>query len=133
MLIALPYAIWQKRFRELLGTVWSPYRGDRRERAVGVGVHLQSRLLELLLWHEHIQRFAATMPSTPSRLVIPAAAGCVQPAVGRPVAVHPETSVDGSAARKSLVLLWLLMPGVLQLAKGKLPSTSCRACCRWLC
>ena len=60
VLIALPYAIWQKRFRELLGygvvavvvaiVVSLPW---------ALAVHLQEPdYWNFFFWHEHIQRFA---------------------------------------------------------------------------
>lgn len=127
VLIALPYAIWQKRFGELLayGVV-----------AVGVAsvislpwalaVHLQEPdYWNFFFWHEHIQRFAGddAQHAEPFWYYLPLLVAFSLPWVALLPSTLKQAWLDKRRANVGFVLLWLLMPlAFFSLAKGKLPS-----------
>ncbi|MFL1416727.1 lipid IV(A) 4-amino-4-deoxy-L-arabinosyltransferase [Pseudomonas fildesensis] len=127
VLIALPYAIWQKRLRELLGygvvavavaiIVSLPW---------ALAVHLQEPdYWNFFFWHEHIQRFAGedAQHAEPFWYYLPLLVAFSLPWV----ALLPSTFKQAWLAKRTphigFLLLWLLMPlAFFSLAKGKLPS-----------
>ncbi|MBF6031004.1 lipid IV(A) 4-amino-4-deoxy-L-arabinosyltransferase [Pseudomonas sp. P115] len=127
VLIALPYAVWQKRFRELLAyglvavvvaiVVSLPW---------ALAVHVQEPdYWNFFFWHEHIQRFAGedAQHAEPFWYYLPLLVAFSLPWV----ALLPSTLKQAWQAKRApqigFVLLWLLMPlAFFSLAKGKLPS-----------
>ncbi|CRM89329.1 Undecaprenyl phosphate-alpha-4-amino-4-deoxy-L-arabinose arabinosyl transferase [Pseudomonas sp. 22 E 5] len=127
VLIALPYAIWQKRFRELLGyglvavvaaiVVSLPW---------ALAVHLQEPdYWNFFFWHEHIQRFAGddAQHAEPFWYYLPLLVAFCLPWVALLPSTLKQAWQDKRSAQTGFVLLWLLMPlAFFSLAKGKLPS-----------
>ncbi|AKS10038.1 lipid IV(A) 4-amino-4-deoxy-L-arabinosyltransferase [Pseudomonas trivialis] len=127
VLIALPYAIWQKRFRELLGygvvavivaiVVSVPW---------ALAVHLQEPdYWNFFFWHEHIQRFAGddAQHAEPFWYYLPLLVAFSLPWVALLPSTLKQAWLDKRSAKIGFVLLWLLMPlAFFSLAKGKLPS-----------
>ena len=127
VLIALPYAIWQKRFRELLGyglvavavaiLVSLPW---------ALAVHLQEPdYWNFFFWHEHIQRFAGedAQHSEPLWYYLPLLVVFCLPWMALLPATFKQAWRDKRSAKIGFVLLWLLMPlAFFSLAKGKLPA-----------
>lgn len=127
VLIALPYAIWQKRFRELLGyglvavvvaiVVSLPW---------ALAVHLQEPdYWNFFFWHEHIQRFAGddAQHAEPFWYYLPLLVAFCLPWVTLLPSTLKQAWQDKRSAKIGFVLLWLLMPlAFFSLAKGKLPS-----------
>ncbi|WP_458375259.1 lipid IV(A) 4-amino-4-deoxy-L-arabinosyltransferase [Pseudomonas pergaminensis] len=127
VLIALPYAIWQKRFRELLGygvvavvvaiVVSLPW---------ALAVHLQEPdYWNFFFWHEHIQRFAGddAQHAEPFWYYLPLLVAFCLPWVALLPSTFIQAWQDKRSAKIGFVLLWLLMPlAFFSLAKGKLPS-----------
>jgi 4-amino-4-deoxy-L-arabinose transferase len=127
VLIALPYAIWQKRLRDLLGYGLVAV-------AVAVAISLPWALAvhsqepdywNFFFWHEHIQRFAGedAQHSEPFWYYLPLLVAFSLPWV----ALLPSTVKQAWQHKRTpniaFLLLWLLMPlALFSLAKGKLPS-----------
>ncbi len=127
VLIALPYALWQKRLRELLGyglvavlvavAVSVPW---------ALAVHLQEPdFWHFFFWHEHIQRFAGedAQHAEPFWYYLPLLVGFSLPWVALLPATVKQAWLEKRTASIGFLLLWLLMPlAFFSLAKGKLPS-----------
>jgi len=127
VLIALPYALWQKRVRELLGyglvavlvavAVSLPW---------ALAVHLQEPdFWHFFFWHEHIQRFAGedAQHAEPFWYYLPLLVGFSLPWVALLPATVKQAWLEKRTASIGFLLLWLLMPlAFFSLAKGKLPS-----------
>lgn len=127
VLIALPYAIWQKRFRELLGygvvavvvaiVVSLPW---------ALAVHLQEPdYWNFFFWHEHIQRFAGddAQHAEPFWYYLPLLVAFSLPWVALLPSTFIQAWQDKRLPKTAFLLLWLLMPlAFFSLAKGKLPS-----------
>lgn len=127
VLIALPYALWQKRLRELLGyglvavlvavAVSLPW---------ALAVHLQEPdFWHFFFWHEHIQRFAGedAQHAEPFWYYLPLLVGFSLPWVALLPATVKQAWLEKRTASIGFLLLWLLMPlAFFSLAKGKLPS-----------
>lgn len=127
VLIALPYALWQKRLRELLGyglvavlvavAVSLPW---------ALAVHLQEPdFWHFFFWHEHIQRFASedAQHAEPFWYYLPLLVGFSLPWVALLPATVKQAWLEKRTASIGFLLLWLLMPlAFFSLAKGKLPS-----------
>ncbi|WP_285421226.1 lipid IV(A) 4-amino-4-deoxy-L-arabinosyltransferase [Pseudomonas sp. efr-133-TYG-23] len=127
VLIALPYALWQKRLRELLGyglvavlvavAVSLPW---------ALAVHLQEpEFWHFFFWHEHIQRFAGedAQHAEPFWYYLPLLVGFSLPWVALLPATVKQAWLEKRTASIGFLLLWLLMPlAFFSLAKGKLPS-----------
>jgi 4-amino-4-deoxy-L-arabinose transferase len=127
VLIALPYAIWQKRLRDLLGYGLVAV-------AVAVAISLPWALAvhsqepdywNFFFWHEHIQRFAGedAQHTEPFWYYLPLLVAFSLPWV----ALLPSTVKQAWHHKRTpniaFLLLWLLMPlALFSLAKGKLPS-----------
>ena len=127
VLIALPYALWQKRFRELLGyglvavavaiVVSLPW---------ALAVHLQEPdYWNFFFWHEHIQRFAGddAQHAEPFWYYLPLLVAFSLPWVALLPSTVKQAWRDKRLPKTAFLLLWLLMPlAFFSLAKGKLPS-----------
>ncbi|MFL1564714.1 lipid IV(A) 4-amino-4-deoxy-L-arabinosyltransferase [Pseudomonas sp. O64] len=127
VLIALPYAIWQKRFGELLGygvvavvvaiVVSLPW---------ALAVHLQEPdYWNFFFWHEHIQRFAGddAQHAEPFWYYLPLMVAFSLPWVALLPSTVKQAWLDKRLPKTAFLLLWLLMPlAFFSLAKGKLPS-----------
>ena len=127
VLIALPYAILQKRLRDLLGYGLVAV-------AVAVAISLPWALAvhsqepdywNFFFWHEHIQRFAGedAQHAEPFWYYLPLLVAFSVPWV----ALLPSTVKQAWQHKRTpniaFLLLWLLMPlALFSLAKGKLPS-----------
>ncbi|MGY2282565.1 lipid IV(A) 4-amino-4-deoxy-L-arabinosyltransferase [Pseudomonas gingeri] len=127
VLIALPYMIWQKRFRELVGyglvavlvaaVVSLPWV---------VAVHLQEPdYWRFFFWHEHIRRFAAedAQHDRPWWFYLPLIVVSSLPwAAYFPVALKDAWKARGQRITVFL-LLWLFLPlAFFSLSRGKLPT-----------
>ncbi|WP_419793352.1 lipid IV(A) 4-amino-4-deoxy-L-arabinosyltransferase [Pseudomonas palleroniana] len=127
VLIALPYAIWQKRLGELVG-----YGIVAVLVAIGVSVpwalavHLQEPdYWNFFFWHEHIQRFAGddAQHAEPFWYYLPLMVAFSLPWVALLPSTVKHAWVDKRLPKTAFLLLWLLMPlAFFSLAKGKLPS-----------
>ncbi|KWU52029.1 lipid IV(A) 4-amino-4-deoxy-L-arabinosyltransferase [Pseudomonas sp. R11F] len=127
VLIALPYAIWQKRLGELVGygivavvvaiAVSVPW---------ALAVHLQEPdYWNFFFWHEHIQRFAGedAQHAEPFWYYLPLMVAFSLPWVALLPSTVKQAWVDKRLPKTAFLLLWLLMPlAFFSLAKGKLPS-----------
>ncbi|WP_226456783.1 lipid IV(A) 4-amino-4-deoxy-L-arabinosyltransferase [Pseudomonas sp. AF03-9] len=127
VLIALPYAIWQKRLRELLGyglvavavavVVSLPW---------ALAVHLQEPdYWNFFFWHEHIQRFAGddAQHAEPFWYYLPLLVAFSLPWVALLPSTLKQAWLQKRLPKTAFLLLWLLMPlAFFSLAKGKLPS-----------
>ena len=127
VLIALPYAIWQKRFRELLGygvvavvvaiVVSLPW---------ALAVHLQEPdYWNFFFWHEHIQRFAGddAQHAEPFWFYLPLMVAFSLPWIALLPSMVKQAWLEKRLPKTAFLLLWLLMPlAFFSLAKGKLPS-----------
>ncbi|MGY3173750.1 4-amino-4-deoxy-L-arabinose transferase [Pseudomonas sp. TE12234] len=127
VLIALPWMIWQKRWRELL--VYGPVAI-----VVAVAVSLPWVLAvhaqepdywRFFFWHEHIRRFAGedAQHDAPWWYYLPLLVGFSLPWV----ALLPPALKEAWQARRqthiAFLLLWLWMPLIFfSLSKGKLPA-----------
>jgi 4-amino-4-deoxy-L-arabinose transferase len=138
VLIALPWMLWQKRWRELL--VYGPV-------AIVVAVvvslpwvlavHAQEPdYWRFFFWHEHIRRFAGedAQHDAPWWYYLPLLVGFSLPWVAL---LPPALKQAWQTSRQSniaFLLLWLWMPLIFfSLSKASCRLTSCRACCRWPC
>jgi len=127
VLIALPYAIWQKRLRELLGYGLVAV-------AVAIVISLPWALAvqsqepdfwNFFFWHEHIQRFAGAdaQHAEPFWYYLPLLVAFSLPWVALLPSTVKQAWQQKRAPGTAFLLLWLLMPlALFSLAKGKLPS-----------
>ncbi|NIF19646.1 lipid IV(A) 4-amino-4-deoxy-L-arabinosyltransferase [Pantoea sp. Cy-639] len=127
VLIALPWILWQKRWRELL--VYGPV-------AVGVAilvslpwvlaVHAQEPdYWRFFFWHEHIRRFAGNnaQHDAPWWFYLPLLVAFSLPWVGLLPTALKQAWQERVQPRIGFLLLWLLMPLLFfSLSKGKLPT-----------
>ncbi|TFF14409.1 lipid IV(A) 4-amino-4-deoxy-L-arabinosyltransferase [Pseudomonas sp. BCA14] len=127
VLIALPYAIWQKRMGQLLGygvvavvvaiVVSVPW---------ALAVHLQEPdYWNFFFWHEHIQRFAGedAQHAEPFWYYLPLMVAFSLPWIALLPSTVKQAWVEKRLPKTAFLLLWLLMPlAFFSLAKGKLPS-----------
>ncbi|PQZ93227.1 MULTISPECIES: lipid IV(A) 4-amino-4-deoxy-L-arabinosyltransferase [Pseudomonas] len=127
VLIALPYALWQKRFRELVGygvvcvavavIVSLPW---------ALTVHLQEPdYWHFFFWHEHIQRFAGedAQHAEPFWYYLPLLVAFCLPWMALLPSTVRHAWLNKRRTDIGYILLWLLMPlAFFSLAKGKLPS-----------
>lgn len=127
VLVALPYAIWQKRLGELLKfgvvavlvaiVVSVPW---------ALAVHLQEPdYWHFFFWHEHIQRFAGedAQHAEPFWYYLPLLVAFALPWVALLPSAAKEAWLQKRVPKTAFLLLWLLMPlAFFSLAKGKLPS-----------
>jgi 4-amino-4-deoxy-L-arabinose transferase len=127
VLVALPYMIWQKRWKELL--VYGPVAI-----VVAIAVSLPWVLAvhseepdywRFFFWHEHIQRFAGedAQHEEPFWFYLPLLVGFSLPWA----ALLPSALKQAWQTRRQssigFLLLWLVMPLVFfSISKGKLPS-----------
>ncbi|AMS21936.1 4-amino-4-deoxy-L-arabinose lipid A transferase [Pseudomonas synxantha] len=127
VLVALPYALWQKRLGELLKfgvvavlvaiVVSVPW---------ALAVHLQEPdYWHFFFWHEHIQRFAGedAQHAEPFWYYLPLLVAFALPWVALLPSTAKEAWLQKRVPKTAFLLLWLLMPlAFFSLAKGKLPS-----------
>ncbi|MBT2341169.1 MULTISPECIES: lipid IV(A) 4-amino-4-deoxy-L-arabinosyltransferase [Pseudomonas] len=127
VLVALPWMLWQRRWRELL--VFGPVAI-----AVAIAVSLPWTLAvhaeepdywRFFFWHEHIQRFAGddAQHDAPWWFYLPLLVAFSLPWVALlPTALRQAWQTRGQA-NIAFLSLWLLMPLLFfSLSKGKLPS-----------
>ena len=127
VLIALPYAIWQKRFRELLGYgVVAVVVAILVSLPWALAVHLQEPdYWNFFFWHEHIQRFAGedAQHAEPFWYYLPLLVAFSLPWVALLPSTIKQAWLEKRGPQVGFLLLWLLMPLVFfSVAKGKLPS-----------
>ncbi len=127
VLIALPYALWQKRSVEL-------FKFGPVAVAVAIlislpwalAVHLQEPdYWHFFFWHEHIQRFAGAdaQHAEPFWYYLPLLVAFTLPWVALLPSTLKQAWSDKRLPKAAFLLLWLLMPlAFFSLAKGKLPS-----------
>jgi 4-amino-4-deoxy-L-arabinose transferase len=127
VLVALPWMLWQKRWRELL--VYGPL-------AIGVAiaislpwalaVHAQEPdYWRFFFWHEHIRRFAGedAQHDAPWWFYFPLLVGFSLPWVALLPTALKQAWQSRRQANIAFLLLWLLMPLIFfSLSKGKLPA-----------
>ena len=127
VLIALPYALWQKRLGELFRfgvvavvvavVVSVPW---------ALAVHLQEPdYWNFFFWHEHIQRFAGedAQHAEPFWYYLPLLVAFALPWIALLPSTAKEAWLQKRVPKTAFLLLWLLMPlAFFSLAKGKLPS-----------
>ncbi|MDU7525201.1 MAG: phospholipid carrier-dependent glycosyltransferase, partial [Roseomonas mucosa] len=127
VLIALPWMLWQKRWRELL--VYGPV-------AVVVAivvslpwvlaVHVQEPdYWRFFFWHEHIRRFAGddAQHSAPFWYYLPLLVAYSLPWIALLPLALKQAWQRRAQAKVVFLLLWLLMPLLFfSLSKGKLPT-----------
>ncbi|NCE92090.1 lipid IV(A) 4-amino-4-deoxy-L-arabinosyltransferase [Pseudomonas sp. L13] len=127
VLIALPYALWQKRSGELFkfGPV-AVVMAILVSLPWALAVHLQEPdYWHFFFWHEHIQRFAGedAQHAEPFWYYLPLLVAFALPWVALLPSTVKKAWVDKRLPRTAFLLLWLLMPlAFFSLAKGKLPS-----------
>ncbi|AZF53314.1 Undecaprenyl phosphate-alpha-4-amino-4-deoxy-L-arabinose arabinosyl transferase [Pseudomonas sp. R4-34-07] len=127
VLIALPYALWQKRSVEL-------FKFGPVAVAVAIlvslpwalAVHLQEPdYWHFFFWHEHIQRFAGedAQHAEPFWYYLPLLVAFALPWVALLPSSLKQAWLDRRLPNTAFLLLWLLMPlAFFSLAKGKLPA-----------
>lgn len=127
VLIALPYMIWQRRFRELVGYGLVAV-------AVAIAVSLPWALAvharepdywNFFFWNEHIQRFAGdnAQHDEPWWYYLPLLIAFCLPWIALLPSTFKHAWVDRRAPKVAFLLLWLLMPlAFFSLSKGKLPA-----------
>ncbi len=127
VLIGIPYALWQRRFKDLL--IYGPL-------AILLAValclpwalaiqHQEPDFWQFFFWNEHVRRFSAinAQHTQPWWFYLPLLfAACLPWA-----ALLPSALIDAWKHKHrpafGFLLLWLLLPlGVLSLSKGKLPT-----------
>ena len=127
VLVALPYMVWQKRFRELLtyGLVAV---------VVAIVVSLPWALMvhaqepdywNFFFWHEHIQRFAGEDAQHEEAwwYYLPLLAAFSLPWLALLPSTLKQAWQEKRAHTTGFLLLWLLMPlAFFSLSKGKLPA-----------
>ncbi|GLH50771.1 lipid IV(A) 4-amino-4-deoxy-L-arabinosyltransferase [Pseudomonas lactis] len=127
VLVALPYAVWQKRFGELckFGPV-AVVVAIAVSLPWALAVHLQEPdYWHFFFWHEHIQRFAgeAAQHAEPFWYYLPLLVGFALPWVALLPSTLKQAWLQRRVPKTAFLLLWLLMPlAFFSLAKGKLPS-----------
>ena len=127
VLIAVPYALWQRRIKEVLS--YGPL-------AILVAVaiclpwalaihHQEPDFWQFFFWNEHIRRFSAAdaQHTQPWWFYLPILLAASLPWA----ALLPNTLIDACKQRREPVtgflLLWLLLPlAIFSLSKGKLPT-----------
>ena len=127
VLIALPWMLWQKRWRELL--VYGPLAivvAIVISLPWALAVHAQEPdYWRFFFWHEHIRRFAGddAQHDAPWWFYLPMLVGFSLPwAVLLPTALKQAWD-SRRQARIAFLLLWLLMPLIFfSLSNGKLPT-----------
>ena len=127
VLIALPYALWQKRLGEMCR-----FGGVAVVVAIVVSlpwalaVHLQEPdYWHFFFWHEHIQRFAGedAQHAEPFWYYLPLLLAFALPWVALLPSALKQAWLQKRSPKTAFLLLWLLMPlAFFSLAKGKLPS-----------
>ncbi|MPQ84225.1 lipid IV(A) 4-amino-4-deoxy-L-arabinosyltransferase [Pseudomonas sp. MAFF 730085] len=127
VLIALPYAIWQKRFAELLRYgVLAVVVAILVSLPWALAVHLQEPdYWNFFFWHEHIQRFAGddAQHAEPFWYYLPLIVAFSLPWVALLPPALKQAWQEKRLPQTAFLLLWLLMPlAFFSLAKGKLPS-----------
>ncbi|NWB45282.1 lipid IV(A) 4-amino-4-deoxy-L-arabinosyltransferase [Pseudomonas gingeri] len=127
VLIALPYMIWQKRFRELVGYgLVAVAVATLISLPWVLAVHLQEPdYWRFFFWHEHIRRFAAedAQHTRPWWFYLPMIVVSSLPwALLLPVTLKDAWRTKGQRITVFL-LLWLLLPlAFFSLSRGKLPT-----------
>ncbi|AZE94653.1 Undecaprenyl phosphate-alpha-4-amino-4-deoxy-L-arabinose arabinosyl transferase [Pseudomonas orientalis] len=127
VLIALPYALWQKRSIELFkfGPV-AVAAAILVSLPWALAVHLQEPdYWHFFFWHEHIQRFAGedAQHAEPFWYYLPLLVAFTLPWVALLPSTLKQAWSDKHLPNTAFLLLWLLMPlAFFSLAKGKLPS-----------
>ena len=127
VLVALPYAVWQKRFGELckFGPV-AVVVAIAVSLPWALAVHLQEPdYWHFFFWHEHIQRFAGedAQHAEPFWYYLPLLVGFALPWVAVLPSAFKQAWLQRRVPKTAFLLLWLLMPlAFFSLAKGKLPS-----------
>ncbi|NNB57178.1 lipid IV(A) 4-amino-4-deoxy-L-arabinosyltransferase [Pseudomonas fragi] len=127
VLIAVPYALWQRRIKEVLS--YGPL-------AILVAVaiclpwalaihHQEPDFWQFFFWNEHVRRFSAAdaQHTQPWWFYLPILLAASLPWA----ALLPNTLIDACKQRREPVtgflLLWLLLPlAIFSLSKGKLPT-----------
>jgi len=127
VLIAVPYALWQRRIKEVLS--YGPL-------AILVAVaiclpwalaihHQEPDFWQFFFWNEHIRRFSAAdaQHTQPWWFYLPILLAASLPWA----ALLPNTLIDACKQRREpvtgILLLWLLLPlAIFSLSKGKLPT-----------
>ncbi|WP_248730366.1 lipid IV(A) 4-amino-4-deoxy-L-arabinosyltransferase [Pseudomonas sp. MWU13-2517] len=127
VLIALPYAIWQKRMGQLLGYgVVAVVVAIAVSVPWALAVHLQEPdYWSFFFWHEHIQRFAGedAQHAEPFWYYLPLMVAFSLPWIALLPSTVKQAWVEKRLPKTAFLLLWLLMPlAFFSLAKGKLPS-----------
>ena len=127
VLVALPYAVWQKRFGELckFGPV-AVVVAIAVSVPWALAVHLQEPdYWHFFFWHEHIQRFAGedAQHAEPFWYYLPLLVAFALPWVAVLPSALKQAWLQRRVPKTAFLLLWLLMPlAFFSLAKGKLPS-----------
>lgn len=127
VLVALPYAVWQKRFGELckFGPV-AVVVAIAVSLPWALAVHLQEPdYWHFFFWHEHIQRFAGedAQHAEPFWYYLPLLVAFALPWVAVLPSAFNQAWLQRRVPKTAFLLLWLLMPlAFFSLAKGKLPS-----------
>jgi 4-amino-4-deoxy-L-arabinose transferase len=127
VLIALPYALWQKRLGELLGYgVVAVVVAIAVSVPWALAVHLQEPdYWNFFFWHEHIQRFAGedAQHAEPFWYYLPLMVAFSLPWIALLPSTVKQAWDEKRLPKTAFLLLWLLMPlAFFSLAKGKLPS-----------
>lgn len=127
VLIALPWMLWQKRFRELL--IYGPVAvvvAILVSLPWALAVHAQEPdYWRFFFWHEHIRRFAAedAQHSAPWWFYLPVLVGFSLPWAGLLPVTFKQAWQTKRQADIGFLLLWLWLPLVFfSLSKGKLPA-----------
>ena len=127
VLVALPYMVWQKRFRELLAYGLVAV-------AVAIVVSLPWALMvhaqepdywDFFFWHEHIQRFAGEDAQHTEAwwYYLPLLAAFSLPWLALLPSTLKQAWQEKRTYKTGFLLLWLLMPlAFFSLSKGKLPA-----------
>lgn len=127
VLIALPYALWQKRLGELckFGVV-AVVVAIVVSLPWALAVHLQEPdYWNFFFWHEHIQRFAGedAQHAEPFWYYLPLLVAFALPWIALLPSTAKQAWLHKRVPKTAFLLLWLLMPlAFFSLAKGKLPS-----------
>ena len=127
VLVALPYAVWQKRFGELckFGPV-AVVVAIAVSLPWALAVHLQEPdYWNFFFWHEHIQRFAGddAQHAEPFWFYLPLMVAFSLPWIALLPSTVKRAWLEKRLPKTVFLLLWLLMPlAFFSLAKGKLPS-----------
>lgn len=127
VLVALPWMLWQKRWRELL--VYGPVAIVV---AIAVSlpwvlsIHMQEPdYWRFFFWHEHIRRFAGddAQHDAPWWYYVPLLVGFSLPWVALLPAALKQAWQSRSQSNIAFLLLWVFMPLIFfSLSKGKLPA-----------